>query len=70
MAKKKVEKIITKHNFKVEGLLDVDDLDLDVIKIDIEDEGTYDLCKMFKKFSDKYVKITIEETTEEIPEDN
>ena len=62
------EKIITQHKFGIEGLLNVDDLDSGVIFVEVEEEGPIDLSKFLKRFSDKYVKILISETSEEVPE--
>lgn len=68
MAKKITEKIVTKHNFKVEGFLDTDNLNEDMVKLEVEEEGVIDIFRWLKSFNGKYVKITIEETSEEVPE--
>ena len=63
MGKSKIsEKIITQHKFGIEGLLNVDNLDEGIIIVEVEEEGEIDLSKFLKKFSDKYVKISISET--------
>ena len=69
IAKKLIsEKIVIKHTFGIEGLLNVDNIDEGVIIVEVEEHGEIDLSKFLRKFSDKYVKISISETTEEVPE--
>ena len=68
MAKKISEKITTKHTVKLEGILNVDSLDENVVLLEVEEIGELDISQFLKKFSDKNVKITIEEASEEVPE--
>ena len=69
MAGKKItEKIVTKHTVKLEGILNVDSLDENVVLLEVEEIGELDISQFLKKFSDKNVKITIEEASEEIPD--
>ena len=68
MAKKISEKIITQHKFGIEGLLNVDSLDENIVLVEVEEEGEVDLRRFLDKFNGKYVKITINETSEEVPE--
>lgn len=68
MAKKISEKITTKHTVKLEGILNVDSLDENVVLLEVEEIGELDISQFLKKFSDKNVKITIEEASEEIPD--
>lgn len=70
MAKSKVnEKIVTEHKFSIEGALDVDRLQEDVLLVEVEDEGEVDIKKYLDKFNGKYIKIAISEKTEEVPEE-
>ena len=69
MAGKKItEKIVTKHTVKLEGILNVDSLDENVVLLEVEEIGELDISQFLKKFSDKNVKITIEEASEEVPD--
>ena len=68
MAKKISEKITTKHTVKLEGILNVDSLDENVVLLEVEEIGELDISQFLKKFSDKNVKITIEEASEEVPD--
>lgn len=69
MAKKILEKITTRHNFKIEGILNIDSLDDNLILVDVEDIGEVCLKKIaLNKFNGKYIKITVDEIEEEIPE--
>ena len=68
MAKKKIKlsnKIINSKTFSVEGILDCDSLQEGVIYVEIEDEGSVDLCEYIKQFADNDVKITITTKTSE-----
>ena len=68
MRKSKVsEKIITQHKISAEGTLNTDNLNEGAIIIETED-GEFNLDRFLDKFNGKYVKITINETSEEIPE--
>jgi len=65
MAKSKVqEKIITDHQFKAEGTLNVDNLQEGMFILEVEDEGEVDLYKYLKKFGDSYIKISISDKVE------
>lgn len=68
MGKKINEKIITEHRFNVEGTLDVDNLQDEIIFIELE-EGVVDLKKYLDKFNGKYIKFVLLDKTEEIPEE-
>jgi hypothetical protein len=68
MAKKKIKlsnKIINSKTFSVEGILDCDSLQEGVIYVEIEDEGSVDICEYIKQFADNDVKITITTKTSE-----
>lgn len=68
MAKKKIKlsnKIINSKTFSVEGILDCDSLQEGVIYVEIEDEGSVDICEYIKQFADNDVKITITAKTSE-----
>lgn len=70
MAKSKInEKIITEHKFSIEGILNVDELQEEVIICEVEDEGEIDLKKYLEKFNGKYIKIAVSDKAEEIPEE-
>jgi len=56
MAKKKIKlsnKIINSKTFSVEGILDCDSLQEGVIYVEIEDEGSVDICEYIKQLSDE-----------------
>lgn len=66
--KKKIKlsnKIINSKTFSVEGILDCDSLQEGVIYVEIEDEGSVDICEYIKQFADNDVKITITTKTSE-----
>lgn len=68
MAKKKIKlsnKITNSKTFSVEGILDSDSLQEGVIYVEIEDEGSVDICEYIKQFADNDVKITITTKTSE-----
>lgn len=68
MAKKKIKlsnKITNSKTFSVEGILDCDSLQDGVIYVEIEDEGSVDICEYIKQFADNDVKITITTKTSE-----
>lgn len=68
MAKKKIKlsnKIINSKTFSAEGILDCDSLQEGVIYVEIEDEGSVDICEYIKQFADNDVKITITTKTSE-----
>ena len=69
MAKKKKIKlsnrIINSKTFSVEGILDCDSLQEGVIYVEIEDEGSVDICEYIKQFADSDVKISISTKTSE-----
>lgn len=68
MAKKKIKlsnKITNSKTFSVEGILDCDSLQEGVIYVEIEDEGSVDICEYIKQFTDNDVKITITTKTSE-----
>lgn len=69
MGKKLNEKITTEHKVSIEGILNVDNLDDDMISCEIEEIGEVDLKKYLEKFNGKNIKITLGEKTEEIPEE-
>lgn len=70
MGKSKVNRKITiNDNFSAEGTLDVDALQENTIMCEVEDEGSVDLLQYLQAFNGKYVKITITNKTEEIPEE-
>ena len=69
MGKKISKKITNKSVFKIEGLLNVDSLDENLLLMDVEDIGEVCVLKTgLRDFNGKYVKITVEETTEETPD--
>lgn len=66
--KKKIKlsnKITNSKTFSVEGILDCDSLQEGVIYVEIEDEGSVDICEYIKQFADNDVKITITTKTSE-----
>lgn len=66
--KKKIKlsnKITNSKTFSVEGILDCDSLQEGVIYVEIEDEGSIDICEYIKQFADNDVKITITTKTSE-----
>lgn len=66
MAKSKiVEKNVNNHSFKIEGTLDVSNLQENTILVDVEEEGVTDLKKYLDKFQDAYVTINIQNKVEE-----
>ena len=68
MEKKKIKlsnKITNSKTFSVEGILDCDSLQDGVIYVEIEDEGSVDICEYIKQFADNDVKITITTKTSE-----
>jgi hypothetical protein len=68
MAKSKIqEKIVTDHQFKAEGTLNVDKLQEGVFILEVEDEGEVDLYKYLKKFNESYIKISISDKNEDVP---
>ena len=69
MAKKISKKITNKSVFKIEGLLNVDSLEENVLLMDVEDIG--EVCVLrtgLRDYNGKYIKITIEEASEEVPD--
>ncbi len=67
MAKKITEKITVNHTVKIEGTLNVDNIDEGVLLIEVEEEGEINLNDYIKKFGDKYITITLTDKTEETP---
>ena len=51
--------------FKIEGTLDVSNLQENTILVDVEEEGVTDLKKYLDKFQDAYVTINIQNKVEE-----
>lgn len=69
MAKSKInEKIINEHKLSIEGTLNVDELKEGQIICEVEDEGEVDMLEYLSKFNGNYIKISISDKTEEIPE--
>ena len=69
MAKSKInEKITTEHKFSIEGFLNTDELQEGMIICEVENEGEVDLKKYLDKFNSKYMKFSMSDKTEEIPE--
>lgn len=69
MAKSKInEKIINEHKFSIKGTLNVDELKEGQIICEVEDEGEIDLLSYLTKFNGDYIKLSISDKTEEIPE--
>lgn len=69
MAKSKInEKIINEHKFSIEGTLNVDELKEGQIICEVEDEGEVDMLEYLSKFNSNYIKLSISDKTEEIPE--
>lgn len=69
MAKKLInEKIITKHDFSIEGTLNLDNLTNDVFLVEVEEIGEVDIKEYLDKFNGKYVKITLTDKVEEVIE--
>ncbi|MBN3351969.1 hypothetical protein CF086_16875 [Clostridium botulinum] len=70
MAKQSInEKIITTHKLDIEGTLNVDNLQEGMLIAELEDEGEKDLKDLISKFNSKFVKISITDKVEEIPEE-
>ena len=68
MAKKKIKlsnTITNSKTFSVEGILDCDSLQEGVIYVEIEEDGSIDICEYIKQFADNDVKITITTKTSE-----
>lgn len=63
-AKKIQEKIVTDHQFKAEGILNVDNLQEGMFILEVEDIGEVDLAKYFKKFNESNIKISISDKDE------
>lgn len=69
MGKSKInEKIINEHKFSIEGTLNVDELKEGQIICEVEDEGEVDMIEYLCKFNGNYIKLSISDKTEEIPE--
>ena len=69
MAKSKInEKIINEHKFSIEGTLNVDELKQGQIICEVEDEGEVDMLEYLSKFNGNYIKLSISDKSEEIPE--
>ena len=69
MAKSKInEKIINEHKFSIEGSLKDDELKEGQIICEAEDEREIDLLEYLSKFNGNYIKLSISDKTEEIPE--
>ena len=69
MAKSKInEKIINEHKFSIEGTLNVDELKQRQIICEVEDEGEVDMLEYLSKFNGNYIKLSISDKSEEIPE--
>lgn len=70
MAKQSInEKITTTHKLDIEGTLNVDSLQEGMLMAELEDEGEKDLKDLINKFNGKFVKISITDKVEEIPEE-
>lgn len=70
MAKQSInEKITTTHKLDIEGVLNVDNLEENMLIAELEDEGEKDLKDLINKFNGKFVKISITDKVEEIPEE-
>ena len=68
MAKKKIKlsnTITNSKTFSVEGILECDSLQEGVIYVEIEEDGSIDICEYIKQFADNDVKITITTKTSE-----
>lgn len=63
-AKKIQEKIVTDHQFKAEGILNVDNLQEGMFILEIEDIGEVDLVKYLKKFNESNIKLSISDKDE------
>lgn len=66
--KKKIKlsnKIINSKTFSVEGILDCDSLQEGVLFVEVEEDGSIDICEYIKQFADNDVKITITTKTSE-----
>lgn len=69
MAKSKIsEKIITDHKLSIEGTLNVDNLQENVIIAEVEEIGEVDLKKYLDTFNGKYIKISLSDKLEEVVE--
>lgn len=69
MAKSKIsEKIITDHKLSIEGTLNVDNLQENVIIAEVEEIGEVDLKKYLDAFNGKYIKISLSDKLEEVVE--
>ena len=69
MARSKInEKIINEHKFSIEGTLNVDELKQGQIICEVEDEGEVDMLEYLSKFNGNYIKLSISDKSEEIPE--
>ena len=62
--KKIQEKIITDHQFKAEGILNVDNLQEGMFILEVEDIGEVDLAKYLKKFNESSIKLSISDKDE------
>ncbi|MHB9924606.1 hypothetical protein [Clostridium botulinum] len=62
------EKITTTHKLDIEGVLNVDNLQENMLVAELEDEGEKDLKDLISKFNGKFVRISITDKVEEIPE--
>ena len=69
MAKSKIsEKIITDHKVSIEGTLNVDSLQENIIIAEVEEIGEVDLKKYLDTFNGKYIKISLSDKLEEVVE--
>lgn len=65
MAKSITNKITTERKLAINGFLDIDSLDKEMILVDTEEEGTVDLLYYLTNFNGKNIRLSISEKSEE-----